>query len=119
LSEKIGELAKIVEDHPMSKLLVMAGGQILQGDGRWICAFVALSAGRKSRIFRVQGQPKSLIIQELEAETTVDISRFKQEVADTLALVDSQEQVQKPDTGWVCSLVQQYLDNSQPNSSES
>jgi len=103
----------------MSKLLVLAGGVVKAPKGAGIRAFsayVVLSAGTNSRVFRVRGTPDAPVVDEMPAATTLDIKRFQTELQTDLqpALDDLRMhghpvyiELSRPD--WVCSFVKRHL----------
>jgi hypothetical protein len=70
----------------MSKLMMLAGGIVEQGGGLpgMASAYVVLSAGRKSRLFKVHGPVDALRVDELPAATTIDLQRFQRELESDL-----------------------------------
>jgi hypothetical protein len=90
----------------MAKLLMMAGGQVGGAEGT-VSAFVVLSAGTKSRVFKVKGSAASPAITELEAATTLDIQRFRREVVDDLPRGGFG--MVTPDSSFVCGIVRAHL----------
>jgi hypothetical protein len=103
----------------MSKLLVLAGGVVKAPKGaglRAVSAYVALSAGEKSRVFRVRGSPDAPVVEEMSAATTLDIRRFQNELQNDLqsALDELRTQghpahVELSRPHWVCSFVKRHL----------
>jgi hypothetical protein len=103
----------------MSKLLVLAGGVVKAPKGagiRAISAYVVLSAGRDSRVFRVKGAPDAPVVEEMPTATTLDIRRFQTELQNDLqpALDELRMhghpvyiELSRPD--WVCSFVKRHL----------
>jgi hypothetical protein len=103
----------------MSKLLVLAGGVVKMPKGggiRAVSAYVVLSAGPKSRVFRVRGSAETPVVEEMQAATTLDIKRFQLELQSDLqpALDELRMQgypvhveLSRPD--WVCSFVKRHL----------
>src|SRR6185436_18529181 len=71
----------------MPSLFVLAAGIVECGPGRpgMLSAYVVLNEGRASRLFKVRGFADAAIVTELDAATTVDIARFRRELADDLA----------------------------------
>jgi hypothetical protein len=90
-----------------SKLLMMAGGQVGAAPSRLLSAYVVLSAGAKSRVFKVHGKEAALSIDELPAQTTFDIRRFQREIVDDLP--EAGKGMTKPDADWVCGVVSAHL----------
>ena len=70
----------------MAKLLVLAGGVVkAPKDGpRAVSAYVVLSAGAKSRVFRVRGPAGGPTIEELPPATTLDVKHFQVELQEDL-----------------------------------
>jgi hypothetical protein len=68
------------------KLLVLASGvvKVPKGGPRALSAYVVLSAGAKSRVFRVRGPADAPAIEELPAATTLDVKRFQSELQNDL-----------------------------------
>jgi hypothetical protein len=64
------------------KLLVLASGvvKVPRGGIRAVSAYVVLSAGAKSRVFRVRGPAEAPAVEELPAATTLDVKRFQSEL---------------------------------------
>jgi len=103
----------------MSKLLVLAGGVVKMPKGggiRAVSAYVVLSAGPQSRVFRVRGTPDAAVVDEMPAATTLDIRRFQTELQNDLqpALDELRMhghpvhiELSRPD--WVCSFVKRHL----------
>ncbi len=61
----------------------MLAGSIVQrrnAKGAAVSAYVVLSAGHVSRIFKVEGTLAKAAVSELEAATTVDIKRFQRDL---------------------------------------
>jgi hypothetical protein len=99
--------------------LVLAGGIVEPGGGRpgAVSAYVALSAGHTSRLFKVQGPADRPIVTELDSATTVDLGRFQLEVSRDLepALHEIQSRggaagVSTPSNAWVCDLVKAFAE---------
>lgn len=102
----------------MGTLLMLAGGIVEPGAGRpgSVSAYVVLSAGRQSRIFKVRGPADRPVVTELGAETTVDLGRFQDELRGDLkpALDEVHAQggaaaITLPKKEWVCGLVATHL----------
>jgi hypothetical protein len=66
--------------------MMLAGGIVEQSGGLpgMASAYVVLSAGRKSRIFKVHGTIGALVVDELPAATTIDLQRFQRELESDL-----------------------------------
>jgi len=98
---------------------MLAGGIVEPGAGRSgsVSAYVALSAGRGSRLFKVYGPVPSPQIAELPPATTVDLSRFEEELrADLQPFVDAAGSatgvagIARPSSAWVCEIVRAFLE---------
>ncbi|HEY1692919.1 MAG TPA: hypothetical protein VGG39_12200 [Polyangiaceae bacterium] len=63
----------------MAKLLVLAAGvvKVPKGGIRAVSAYVVLSAGAQSRVFRVRGTADVPVIEELPPATTLDVKHFQ------------------------------------------
>jgi hypothetical protein len=110
----------MLESVPVSYLM-LAGGIVEPGAGRpgAVSAYVALSTGRASRLFKVQGPADRPVVTELDRATTVDLARFQLEVARDLepALHEIRARggpagVSTPSSAWVCDLVKAYAEPS-------
>jgi hypothetical protein len=101
----------------VGKLLVLASGVVkASGAGRAISAYVVLSAGAASRVFRVRGDPSAPSIEELPSATTLDIKRFQTELQEDLqpALAaaksaDPRAHVELTRAEWVCACVRKHI----------
>jgi hypothetical protein len=103
----------------MSKLQVLAGGIVEPGVGRVgaVSAYVAFSGGLgKSRLFKVQGRTDTPRVVELDAATTVDLGRFRQEVVNDLqpevVYITSHggtAAITEPRPQWVAGVVSRHL----------
>ena len=89
------------------KLLMMAGGEVGAAPSRVVSAYVVLSAGTKSRVFKVHGKEPAFSVDELPAQTTFDVRRFQREIVDDLP--DAGKGMKKPDPDWICGLVEAHL----------
>jgi hypothetical protein len=98
---------------------MLAGGIVEPGGGRpgAVSAYVALSSGRVSRLFKVQGPADHPSVTELDRATTVDLGRFQLEVARDLepALHEIRSRggaagVSTPSSSWVCDLVKAFAE---------
>jgi hypothetical protein len=76
----------VVRSSPVPKLLVLAGGvvNVPKGGARAVSAYVVLSAGAQSRVFRVRGAADAPTVDELPSATTLDIKHFQIELQDEL-----------------------------------
>jgi hypothetical protein len=103
----------------MSKLRVLAGGIVEPGVGRVgaVSAYVAFSGSLgRSRLFKVQGRTDAPCVVELDAATTVDLGRFRQEVVSDLqpeiAYITSHggtAAITEPRAQWVAGVVSRHL----------
>lgn len=91
----------------MGKLLMLAGGQVGGADLGAISAYVVLSAGNQSRVFTVKGSASAPTVSELPAATTLDIQRFRRELADDLPRGGLG--MTTPDASWICGVVRTHL----------
>jgi hypothetical protein len=68
------------------KLLVLASGVVKapKEGPRAVSAYVALSAGAQSRVFRVRGSGSAPTVEELAPATTLDVKRFQVELQSDL-----------------------------------
>jgi hypothetical protein len=101
------------------RLMMMAGGIVEPGAGQpgAVSAYVVLSAGRGSRIFKVHGWADSPSVTELPAAITVDLGRFQTELAADLAPAltairskGGAAAISTPSREWVCGVVKAYID---------
>ena len=97
---------------------MLAGGIVEPGKGRdsTVSAYVALSAGRQSRLFRVNGPASAVKVTELEAATTVDTRRFQRELEEDLAptllalrVHGEPVHITRPKDVWVTGFVRDHL----------
>jgi hypothetical protein len=102
----------------VGKLLVLANGvvKVPHAGARAVSAYVALSAGAQSRVFRVRGAVDALRVEELPAATTLDIQQFQTQIQSDLqpALDDARAEghpahieLSRPE--WVCVYVRNHL----------
>jgi hypothetical protein len=70
----------------VSKLMVLASGVVKapKGGPRAVSAYVVLSAGAQSRVFRVRGLADAPKVEELPPATTLDMKRFQVELQEDL-----------------------------------
>jgi hypothetical protein len=70
----------------VSKLLVLASGVVKapKGGPKAVSAYVVLSAGAGSRVFRVRGLADAPKVEELPAATTLDMKHFQVELQEDL-----------------------------------
>ncbi len=101
-----------------SRLMMLSGGIVDAGGGRpaGVSAYVVLSEGTGSRIFKLKGDEGTHTVTEMGAATTLDLKRFQREVDEDLApIVDrirkagGNAHVTKAKTQWVCGLVRDHL----------
>jgi hypothetical protein len=107
----------------VSKLLVLASGVVKapQGGGvRGLSAYLVLSAGAKSRVFRVRGTPDAPVIEELPAATTLDVKRFQtdlqqdlQPVLDELRAQGHPVHVELSRHEWVAAIVRKHIEETE------
>lgn len=102
----------------MTKLLMLSGGVVAKGSTHGVlCAYVVLSAGHASRVFKVTGPSDAVKISELPAATTIDLKRFEREVAENLApevhAAGPGASVAAPPSDWVCGLVAAHLNTAE------
>ena len=102
----------------VAKLLVLASGvvKVPKGGPKAVSAYVVLSAGPKSRVFRVRGAADAPAVEELEPATTLDIKHFQTELQTDLqpALDELRAQghpahieLSRPE--WVTAFVRKHL----------
>lgn len=98
---------------------MLAGGMAEGAEGTVVSAYVALSAGRQSRLFRVSGPATAAKVVELKAATTVDTRRFQREIEEDLAPVlaagkaGEAGQIRRPEDGWVTGFVRRHLETTE------
>jgi hypothetical protein len=101
------------------RYIMLAGGIVEPGAGKpgAVSAYVALSAGRASRLFKVQGPTDNPRVVELDQATTIDLARFQLEVARDLepALYEIRSRggatgISAPSSTWVCDVVRAYAE---------
>lgn len=103
----------------MGKLLVLAAGVVKAPKGagiKAVSAYVVLSAGAKSRVFRVRGTPDAPSVEEMPAATTLDIKRFQtdlqndlQPALEELRMHGHPAHVELSRADWVCAIVKRHL----------
>jgi hypothetical protein len=102
----------------VGKLLVLANGvvKVPHLGARAVSAYVALSAGAESRVFRVRGAVNAPSVEELPAATTLDVQHFQTQIqADLQAALDAERagghaahiELSRPE--WVCVHVRNHL----------
>jgi|SRR5215472_12469732 len=101
-----------------SKLFMLAGGIVDAGGGRPVAvsAYVVLSGGTASRVFKVKGDDASPAIDELPSATTLDLKRFQLELEEDLRPTLERirgagggAQIAKAAPAWVCGLLRKHL----------
>lgn len=97
----------------MSKLHMMAGAvaSTPEPGSDWISAYVVLSAGAKSRVFKLSGKTSAPEIDELPAATTLDLKRFQDEMNNDLFGMGP---AKVADAVWVCEIVRAHIAKSEP-----
>lgn len=101
----------------MGRLYMLAGGIVDSGGPHdAVSAYVAVSAGRESRLFKVEGPVAAPRITELPAATTVDLGLFREELERDLQpslqrahAVQGVAAISSPSSAWVCKLVRDHL----------
>src|SRR5580658_95014 len=92
----------------MSRLHIMAGAVATGADAatEHVSAYVVLAEGPKSRLFKVGGKKSAPVIEELDAATTLDLKRFRDEVTKDL---EGLGPVRAADATWACEVVRVHL----------
>jgi hypothetical protein len=101
----------------VGKLLVLASGVVkASGAPRAVSAYVVLSAGAASRVFRVRGAASAPSVEELPSATTLDIKRFQTELDEDLQptlraarAADGKAHIELSRPEWVCACVRKHL----------
>lgn len=97
---------------------MLAGGIVEPGVGQpgAVSAYVAFNAGRASRLFKVSGSLGAPAVLELDAATTIELNRFRREVAadvaPALAAIEragGAGAVAEPSARWVTDVVRRWL----------
>jgi hypothetical protein len=102
----------------LGKLIVLANGvvKVPHAGARAVSAYVALSAGASSRVFRVRGPVDAPGVEELPAATTLDIQHFQEQIQEDLQSVlndaraeghPAHIELSRPE--WVCVFVRNHL----------
>ena len=102
----------------MGKLLVLANGvvKVPHVGARAVSAYVALSAGAKSRVFRVRGSIDAPRVEELPAETTLNVQHFQTQIQADLEPelqgaraegAPAHIELSRPE--WICVFVRNHL----------
>jgi hypothetical protein len=102
----------------VARLLVLASGvvKVPRGGPRAVSAYVVLSAGPKSRVFRVRGAADSPAVEELEPATTLDVKLFQsklqsdlQPALDELRAKGDPAHIELSRPEWVSAFVRNHL----------
>jgi hypothetical protein len=98
----------------MGKLLMIAGGVADPGGsvGPTLSAYVVLSAGHLSRIFKVRGPTASAQVTELPSATTIDLKRFQRDLEEDLESLHARgqpAQIARPPEALACDRVREHL----------
>jgi hypothetical protein len=102
----------------VAKLLVLASGvvKVPRGGPRAVSAYVVLSAGAKSRVFRVRGAADAPSVEELEPATTLDVRHFQtqlqsdlQPALDELRMKGDPAHIELSRPEWVTAFVRKHL----------
>ncbi len=98
---------------------MLAGGIVEPGGGRAgaVSAYVAYNPGPgQSRLFKLHGDTDAPAVIELEAATTVDLGRFKQELEqdlqpelDAIRARGGAAAIATPKAAWVTDVVRRHL----------
>ncbi len=108
----------MVRSVAVSKLMVLASGVVKapKGGPKAVSAYVVLSAGAQSRVFRVRGLADAPKIEELPPATTLDLRRFQLELQedlqpqlDELRAAGHAAHVEPPQADWVMAFVRNHL----------
>ncbi len=102
----------------VGKLLVLANGvvKVAHAGARAVSAYVALSAGPQSRVFRVRGPVEAPTVEELPSATTLDVQHFQTQIQRDLEPVLNEArtaghaahiELSRPE--WVCVFVRNHL----------
>lgn len=102
---------------------MLAGGIVEAGAGApgAVVAFVAVSGSPSgSRMFRVDGPADAPVVRELDAATTIDLSRFdrdaQRDLEPALAAIAARggiAAVARPSPAWVCGVVRVHLERTE------
>jgi len=99
-------------------LLVLAAGIVERGAGRpcMVSAYVVFREGTMSRLFKVRGDTDAPSVTEFDAATTIDLARFRRELADDLepALAELRARggspaIAVPKPEWITAVVERHL----------
>ena len=96
---------------------MLASGVVKSGGAaRAVSAYVVLSAGAASRVFRVRGEASAPTVEELPSATTLDIKRFQTELDADLQpalraarATDTKAHVELSRPEWVSAFVRKHL----------
>jgi hypothetical protein len=89
----------------MSKLFLL-GGMVSTDADPHASAYVVVSEGRKSRVYRISGPVREPKIEEGQAGTTFDSERFRLESERDLA---GRGELKPVDPTWACEAVRIHL----------
>ena len=98
--------------------MVLASGVVRapKGGPKAVSAYVVLSAGAQSRVFRVRGLADAPKVEELPAATTLDMKRFQVELGedlqpqlDELRAEGHPAHIEAPQADWVTGFVRTHL----------
>ncbi len=92
----------------MSKLHMLAGAVAADKDAgtEHVCAYVVLADGAKSRVFKLHGEKKAPVLEELPAATTLDLRRFQEEIKRELS---GHGPARPADPSWACDFVRVHV----------
>jgi hypothetical protein len=87
---------------------MLAGAMAKGGDPaiEYVSAYVVLSEGVKSRVFKLGGAKSSPEIEELKAATTIDLKRFRDAVLKDL---EGRGAITPADPNWACDVVRVHV----------
>ena len=71
-----------------------------------VSAYVVLSEGAKSRVFKLTGTKAAPELEELQAATTIDLKRFRDAVQKDL---EGSGTVTPADANWACEVVRVHV----------
>ena len=90
------------------------------GAERALSAYVVLSAGAATRVFRVRGPTSALAVEELPSATTLDIRRFQTELDEDLQPAlraarssDPKARIELSHPEWVTGVVRKHLKDAE------
>jgi hypothetical protein len=102
--------------------MVLASGVVKapKGGPRAVSAYVVLSAGAQSRVFRVRGLADAPKVEELPPATTLDVRRFQVELGedlqpqlDELRAEGHPAHIDQPQPAWVTAFVRKHLESAE------